>query len=58
MNEGITINGKQSYNDFDLYINERTIGQPQKHSMRQTVPFLNGFYDFTKINGEPSWEQR
>lgn len=55
---GITINGKHSLRNFDVYIAERDIGMPEKKSVLKTVPFFNGFYDFSSLNGYPSWGSR
>lgn len=57
-NDGITIGGKHSFDDFGLVIAEREIGAPPKNSIRKTVPYMNGFYDFTKLYGSPSWGAR
>jgi phage-related protein len=56
--KGFRINGKHSYNDYGLYISKRTIGLPTKTSIRKTVPFMNGFYDFSRINGGDTWGER
>jgi hypothetical protein len=47
-----------SYRTFGLQIKSRKIGLPEKKSIRQTVPFMNGYYDFTTLNGEPTWSER
>ena len=52
--EGIRINNKHSYGDFGLYLKSRNIGLPEKKSIRQTVPFMNGYYDFSALNGAPA----
>lgn len=57
-NEGIRVGGKHSYKDFGLVINSREIGYPEKRSIRKTVPYMNGFYDFTKLYGDPAWGER
>ena len=57
-NEGIKINGLHSFVDFGLHINTRKIDLPPKNSIRKTVPFMNGFYDYTKLNGAVSWGAR
>lgn len=57
-NDGITINGKHSYNDYNLNINSRKIDLPPKRSIKKTVPFMNGAYDFTKLNGAVTWGER
>lgn len=56
--EGITINNKHSYENFGLVINAREIGIPEKRSVRKSVPFFNGFYDFSALNGSPTWGER
>lgn len=56
--EGITINGKHSNTDFGLCINSRTIEPPVKKTIRKTVPFMTGFYDFSNLNGPAAWEYR
>lgn len=56
--KGFTINGKHSYADYGLHISKRVIGMPSKKSIRKTVPFMSGFYDFTRINGGDTWTER
>lgn len=58
MNDGIRINNKHSYHDFGLYIKTRNVSLPEKKSIRQTVPFMSGYYDFTALNGAPAWDER
>ena len=55
---GIRVGGKHSFDDFGLVINSREIGYPQKQSIRKTVPFMNGFYDYTNLYGSPAWGER
>lgn len=54
----IRANGKGSYTDFGLFIKSRTISLPKKKVIREDIPFFNGSYDFSKINGEIYWEER
>lgn len=56
--DGIRINDKHSYGDFGLELKARKIGLPKKKSIRQTVPFMNGYYEFSGLNGEPAWDER
>ena len=56
--DGIRINNKHSYGDFGLTLKSRKIGLPEKKSIRQTVPFMNGYYDFSALNGSPAWGER
>lgn len=56
--DGITINGVHSFRDYGLVIASRMIGLPKKNTVRKTVPFMNGFYDFSTIAGEVTWGER
>lgn len=56
--DGIRINDKHSYGNFGLTLKSRNIGLPEKKSIRQTVPFMNGYYDFSALNGAPAWGER
>lgn len=56
--DGIRINDMHSYGNFGLYLKSRNIGLPEKKSIRQTVPFMNGYYDFSALNGAPAWNER
>lgn len=56
--DGITINDKHSYQDFGVYIAERNIGIPAKKVIKKTIPYMNGAYDFTMLNGVPAYEER
>ncbi len=58
LSDGIRINDKHSYGNFGLYLKSRNIGLPEKKSIRQTVPFMNGYYDFSALNGAPAWNER
>lgn len=58
MRDGIQANGLHSQHDFDLCIKSRKIGLPSKKTIRQTVPFMNGYYDFSALNGSPAWTER
>lgn len=54
----IRANGKGSYTDFGLAIKNRTISLPKKKTIKEDIPFSNGSYDFSNINGEIYWEER
>lgn len=58
MMDGIQIKNIHSYRDLGLHIAARNIGLPEKKSIRETVPFMNGYYDFTALNGAPAWGER
>lgn len=55
---GIRINDLHSFHDFGLYLNYRNVGLPEKKSLRETVPYMNGYYDFSALNGAPAWNER
>lgn len=50
--------GEKASLDFGASVAERTIGQPKKKEIKETIPFSNITYDFSKINGELYWEER
>ena len=54
----VIIGKKDSLQDYDASMKEREIGEPKKKSIKETVPFSNKIYDFTKIDGEVYWEER
>lgn len=56
--DGIKIKGLHSYLDFDLEIKGRNIGLPEQKSIRETVPFMNGYYEFSALNGAAAWNER
>jgi hypothetical protein len=58
MIDQIVISDKASFDDFGASVAKRKIGQPPKKTIKESVPFSNVTYDFTKINGEIYWEER
>lgn len=56
--DGIRIAGKHSYDDFGLVLNSREIGYPSKKSIRKTVPYMNGYYDYTMLYRGAAWGER
>ena len=54
----LIINGKKSYDDFNVYIADRNISSPKKKVIKESVPFSNVVYDFSKMDGEIYWEER
>lgn len=58
MIDQLIIGDKASYDDFKASMAFREIGTPPKKSIKETVPFSNVTYDFSKINGEIYWEER
>lgn len=58
ISDGIRIKDLHSYGNFGLELKSRKIGLPKKKSIRQTVPFMNGYYDFSALNDAPAWDER
>lgn len=58
MIDQLIIGDKSSYDDYGASMSGRKISPPKKKSIKETVPFSNVTYDFTKINGEIYWEDR
>lgn len=58
MLDQLIIDGIGSLDDFGASVAERRISPPKKKSIKETVPYSNTTYDFSKINGELYWEER
>ena len=56
---GVKINGKHN-KEFGIAMESASIGFPAKKKIVETVPFMNGYYDFSTIgsNGEIMYEER
>lgn len=55
---GITKGNKHSYDDFGLRMISRELNPPSKNKIKETVPFLNGSYDFSSLYGENTYGER
>ena len=58
MIDQLIIGGIGSLDDFGASVKERRIYAPVKKKIKETVPYSNVTYDFSKINGELYWEER
>ena len=58
MIDQLVIGDVGSYDDYEANVKERKIKSPKKKSIKETVPFSNKTYDFSKINGEIYWGER
>lgn len=58
MIDQLQIGNVSSYDDYEANVKERVIGSPTKKIIKDTVPFSNVTYDFSKIDGELYWEER
>ncbi|MBV4423158.1 distal tail protein Dit [Clostridium tyrobutyricum] len=58
--DGFIFNGKHSYKDFNVWLQEKKIQPPAKVKIKETIPFMNGTYDFSSVgsNGEPVYGER
>jgi predicted phage tail component-like protein len=60
MNIGVNFNEKNSFADFGITIADggRNFPMPQLKTITETVPYMNGEYDFTFMNGEGYYNRR
>lgn len=56
----ITFNNKNSYTDFDITIASIDVQPPSKKKIKDSVPYMNGSYDFSNIGtgGEIVYNER
>jgi predicted phage tail component-like protein len=56
----IVFNNLNSYKDMDIVIEQISIQPPSKKKIKESVPFMNGTYDFSTVgsNGEIVYEER
>lgn len=55
----IVFNGKHSFNDMGLKrINATEHKAPTKNKIQQTIPFMNGSYDFSNLYGSATYSDR
>lgn len=55
---GIKKGNKHSYKDFGVTIKSKSIGSPKKNKIKETVPFMNGSYDFSSLYGGQTYGER
>ena len=60
MNIGINFNGKNSFDDFGITIADggRSFPMPELKTITESVPFMNGEYDFTFMDGKGYYNRR
>ena len=58
MTFGISADGFHSAYDFGIEYATSSIGMPAKKLARESVPFTNGSYDFSKVYGELFYDDR
>lgn len=57
INEGISRNGTHS-KEFGLWLVDRSAPTPSEKEIKESVPFMNGAYDFSNFLGERVFENR
>jgi predicted phage tail component-like protein len=57
---GFTFNDKHNYKDMGVVMESRSIQSPSKKKIKDSVPFMNGSYDFSTVgtNGEIVYNER
>lgn len=55
---GITKGNKHSYNDFGLKVISREFNPPSKRKVKESIPYVNGSYDFSLLYGDNVYEER
>lgn len=57
---GVTFNGKNSFNEFGLYIEEKHINSPSPKIIKDSVAYQNGQYDLSTVgsNGHIVYDTR
>lgn len=58
MLDQLIIGDNRSYDDFEASVKERKIIDGKKKEIKESVPFSNVTYDFSKIDGELYWEEK
>lgn len=58
MRYGIRFNNLHSYDDLDLLVLEKNITTPTKAKVKESVPFMNGTYDFSNLYGGNCFSER
>lgn len=55
---GFAAAGKHLTTDFGECVASRNTGSPEKKTSTKTVPYMSGFYDFSKVYGALAYESR
>lgn len=56
--DGITLHDKHSYRDFGAWLKSKTIGIQSTIKITETIPYMQGSYDFTELYGEQTYDDR
>ena len=55
---GIKFNNKHSIKDFNIYVSELDTSPPTKNKIKESIPFMNGAYDFSELYGSNTFKER
>lgn len=55
---GFSVDGIHTLHDLGFCISSRSLSAPIKKSVRKTIPFMSGSYDFSQIYGKTFYEDR
>ena len=58
MSKGFKINNKHTLFDFGAKLKTRTISLPAEKQITNSVPYMNGNYNFSRILGKACYENR
>lgn len=56
--KGIEIKGVHTFRDLGFMIAKRNISIPKPNKIKESVPYQNGEYDFSLLNGEMTYQNR
>lgn len=55
---GIYLNNKHSYSDFKAWLKSKKVSYPAKTKITETVPYMQGVYDFSLLYDDQIYEER
>lgn len=56
--KGVEIKGIHTFRDLGFMISKRNISIPEPNKIKESVPYQNGEYDFSLLNGEMTYKNR
>lgn len=56
--KGIEINNIHTYKDLGVSILSKTIGAPDLNRITESIPFMDGVYDFSELYGSETYGER
>lgn len=58
MSYGVSANGIDPTVDYGAILSNRAISAPKRRTVTKTVPYSDGFYDYSEIDGRAFYESR